>query len=104
MCQSGLPWVPEAAGGKEAVTSSSLVSYREPAPTNPAKLIANILAHVSRASTQFRFPFLAAATMNMAQKQSGLCLPLGTRLAHILPPTLWKPRLFLVKGTLLDRI
>lgn len=33
-----------------------------------------------------------------------LCLPLGTGLAHILPPTPWKPWLLLVFDTLLDRI
>lgn len=75
------------------VTSSSLVCYREPAPTSQTHR-PNILALVSRASTQFRFPFLAAATLHMAQRQSGLCLPLGTGLVHILPPILWKPGLF----------
>lgn len=100
---SSLPWVPEAVGGQKTVTSISLVSYGEAAPISPADSESQHITTVSKASTRFRFPFLASA-LHMVPRQSGLCLPLGTGLAHILPPVPWKPWLLLVLNTLLDRV
>lgn len=101
---SSLPRVPEAAGGQKTITSISLVSYGEPAPISPADSESQHITTVSRASTQFRFPFLATPPPHTAPRQSGLCLPLGTGLAHVLPPIPWKPWLLLVLNTLLDRV
>lgn len=66
--------------------------------------LALLNAESQHITTHFRFPFLAVATQHMAQRQSGLCLPLGSGLAHILPPIPWKPQLLLVSHTMLDKI